>query len=155
MSRISFEIRFAPFLSNAFSWIYFICLVTPNISLVMPYICLAALFLEQPFPMIVSCLLVKTVLNLPYVLCLQDAMRTNLDWILFLTSQSRPSAAQLKFNAFLYIKGFSSELYICFVVWGTQGSGVRVGGVRHVLRTLPTGVGVEVCTKFGGDWYDS
>jgi len=32
---ISFEIRFAPFLTNTFSWIRYICLVTPNICLVM------------------------------------------------------------------------------------------------------------------------
>jgi len=53
--------------------------------------------------------------------------------ILYKTSQPGPGAAREKFD----------EL-TSFGVWGTLGSGGRVGGVMLVLRTIPGLVGRSV-----------
>jgi len=45
---------------------------------------------------------------------------------------------------FLWSKVFFPVICLGFGVWGTLGSGSRVYGVIFV--------GVEVCTKFGGEW---
>jgi len=50
-------------------------------------------------------------------------------------------------------KVFSPVICLCFLVWGTPGSGGQISGVMLVLRTFPELVGKSV-QNLGGDWSD-